>query len=149
MESAGVQEPVARPTRQWLVWTGRVVSVLPVLVILTSARWKLTEAPTYVAEFARIGWPHEALPRLAVLQLSFMLVYVFPRTSVLGAVLLTGYLGGAIASYVRIGEYSPPLVPLTTALLAWLGIYLREPRLWTLLPWRGTARHNAPNTTAS
>jgi hypothetical protein len=51
-------------------------------------------------------------------------------------VLLTGYMGGAIASYVRIGEFYPPLVPLSTALLAWLGIYLREPRLRALLPIR-------------
>ena len=57
-------------------------------------------------------------------------------TSVLGAVILTGYLGGAIATYVRIGELHPPLVPLTTALLAWLGIYLREKRLRELLPLR-------------
>jgi hypothetical protein len=136
MDQSGVQEPVAPRTHQWLVWAGRVISVLPLLVVLTSARWKLTNAPTYVAEFARIGWPHDALPRLAFLQLGFMLLYIIPRTSVLGAILLTGYLGGAIASYVRIGEYSPPLVPLTTALLAWLGIFLREPRLRALLPYR-------------
>jgi hypothetical protein len=58
---------------------------------------------------------------------------------VLGAVLLTGYLGGAIASYVRIGEPYPPLVPLTTAVLAWLGLWLREPRLRALLPFRKIA----------
>ena len=59
---------------------------------------------------------------------------------VLGAVILTGYLGGAIASYVRIGELYPPLVPLTTAMLAWLGIYLRDERLRELLPFRATPR---------
>jgi hypothetical protein len=141
MNVAGVEEPYTARTRQVMVWAGRVISVLPLLVVLTSARWKLTDAPTYVTEFARIGWPHDALPRLAILQLAFMLLYVIPRTSVLGAVLLTGYLGGAIASYVRIGEYWPPLVPLTTALLAWLGIYLREPRLRALLPFRRAAVH--------
>ena len=135
MDRAAVQDPVVR-SHQWMVWAGWVISVLPALVVLTSARWKLTDAPTYVAEFARIGWPHEALPRLAFLQLGFMLLYLIPWTSVLGAILLTGYLGGAIASYVRIGEYGPPLVPLTTALLAWLGILLREPRLRALLPFR-------------
>jgi hypothetical protein len=61
---------------------------------------------------------------------------VIPQTSVLGAVILTGYLGGAIASYVRIGELYPPLVPLTTAMLAWLGIYLRDARVRALLPIR-------------
>jgi len=63
-------------------------------------------------------------------------LYVIPRTSVLGAVLLTGYLGGAIASYVRIGALYPPLVPLTTAMLAWLGLYLRDRRIRELLPIR-------------
>ena len=58
----------------------------------------------------------------------------------LGAVLLTGYLGGAIASYVRIGELYPPLMPLTTALLAWLGLFLREERIRSLLPFRSSAR---------
>jgi len=134
--AAAVQDPVTSRAQYWMVWAGRVISLLPVLVVLTSARWKLTDAPTYVAEFARIGWPHAALPRLAFLQLGFMLLYVIPWTSVLGAILLTGYLGGALASYVRIDEYGPPLVPLTTALLAWLGIFLREPRLRALLPFR-------------
>ena len=119
-----------------MVWTGRFVSVLPVLIVLISSRWKLTSNPTYVMEWGRIGWRVQDLPFIASLQLSAILLYVIPRTSVLGAVLLTGYMGGAIASYVRIGELYPPLVPLTTALLAWLGIYLRDERLRALLPIR-------------
>jgi hypothetical protein len=63
-------------------------------------------------------------------------LYLIPQTAVLGAVLLTGYLGGAISAYVRLGEPYPVLVPLSTSLIAWLGIYLREERLWTLLPLR-------------
>jgi DoxX-like family len=81
------------------------------------------------------------LPFIASLQLGSILLYVIPRTSVLGAVLLTGYLGGAIATYVRIGELYPPLVPLTTAMLAWLGIYLRDERLRALLPLRKSKRN--------
>ena len=103
---------------RWLVWTGRVVSVLPVLIVLMSSRWKLTSAPFYVQEWGRIGWRVQDLPFIASLQLGAILLYVIPRTSVLGAVILTGYLGGAIASYVRIGALYPPLVPLTTAMLA-------------------------------
>jgi hypothetical protein len=122
------------------VWIGRIISVAPVLIVLMSSRWKLTESPFYVREWARIGWQMDALPRLALLQLSFLALYVIPRTSVLGAVLLTGYLGGAIATYVRLGEYYPPLVPLSTALLAWAGIYLRDERLRALLPFRRRAR---------
>src|SRR4029079_4912467 len=144
MDRAGVQEPVVSRFHWWLVWAGRIISGLPVLVVLISSRWKLTPAPTYVAEFNRIGWPTSALEVLAFLQLTAILLFVIPQTSVLGAVLLTGYLGGAIASYVRIGEASPPLVPLTTALLAWLGIYLREERLRALPPFR--RRPGANNT---
>ena len=120
----------------WLVWSGRIVSVVPVLIILMSSRWKLTSNPWYVHEWGRIGWKTPDLPFIASLQLGAILLYVIPRTSVLGAVILTGYLGGAIASYVRIGELYPPLVPLTTAMLAWLGIYLRDERVRALLPIR-------------
>jgi len=73
---------------------------------------------------------------VATLQIAFVVLYLIPQTALLGVVLLTAYLGGALASYVRIGEFRPPLVPLTTCLLAWLGLYLREPRLRRLLPIR-------------
>lgn len=130
--------PYAMPTRWrlWLVWAGRLITLAPVAIVLMSARWKLTHDPWYVGEFARIGWPASTLELLAILQLTAIALLVIPWTAVLGAILLTGYLGGAIASYVRIGEFNPPLVPLTTALLAWLGVFLREQRLWLLLPFR-------------
>jgi hypothetical protein len=122
--------------QRWMVWTGRVLSVWPVFVVVSSATWKLTRNPWYVGEFTRIGWPVSALPLLAYLQLGSLLLYVIPRTAVLGAVLLTGYLGGAIATYVRMGEPYPVLVPLSTSMIAWLGIYLRDRNLRSLLPFR-------------
>jgi hypothetical protein len=125
--------------KRWVLWVGRVLSVWPVFVELSSATWKLSRTPWYVAEFARIGWPESALTLLACLQLGCLLLYVIPQTSIFGAILLTGYLGGAIASYTRIGEPNPVLVPLSTSVIAWLGIYLREERLWLLVPFR---RHN-------
>jgi hypothetical protein len=121
---------------RWLVWAGWIVSAEPVYVVLSSARWKLTSNAWYDGEWLRIGWEAPALPYIASLQLVAIVLFLIPPTAVLGAVLLTGYMGGAIASYVRMGEYYPPLVPLTTALLAWLGLYLREPRLRALLPIR-------------
>ncbi len=121
---------------RWIVSAGWIVSAAPVWVVLSSARWKLTSDPWYVSEWQRLGWQMPALPLVASLQLAAIALFLVPRTAVLGAVLLTGYMGGAIASYVRLGEFYPPLVPLSTALLAWLGIYLREPRLRALLPIR-------------
>jgi DoxX-like family len=128
----------ARETKgkPWMLWTGWVISLWPVFVVVWSATSKLTRSTWYVAEFTRIGWPESALPLLAFLQLGSLLLYLIPRTAVLGAVLLTGYLGGAIATYVRIGEPYPVLVPLSTSMIAWLGIYLREERLRALLPLR-------------
>jgi hypothetical protein len=123
----------------WMVWAGRIISCAPVYIVLSSARWKLTSNPWYVGEWQRIGWSVPDLPFVASLQLVAIVLFVIPQTALLGAVLLTGYMGGAIASYVRIGELYPPLVPLTTALLAWLGLYLREPRLRALLPFRRVA----------
>jgi DoxX-like family len=120
-----------------MLWTGRVLSLWPIFVVLLSATWKLTRNPPYVAEFGRIGWPASALTLLAFLQLGCIVLYVIPPTAILGAVLLTGYLGGAIASYVRIGDPYPLLVPLSTSIIAWAGIYLREERLRALLPFRG------------
>jgi hypothetical protein len=140
MNGVAVQPSSATRWQQWMLWTGRIVSCAPVLIVLMSARWKLTSSPFYVQEWERIGWSTPALPAIASLQLVAIVLYVIPRTAILGAVLLTGYMGGAIASYVRIGELYPPLVPLTTALLAWAGIYLREERLRALLPFRRTAR---------
>jgi hypothetical protein len=120
----------------WIPWAGRVLSLWPAFVVVSSATWKLTRNAWYVAEFARIGWPASALSGLALLQLGCLALYLIPRTAVLGAILLTGYLGGAIASYVRIGEAYPVLVPLSTAIIAWAGIFLRDERLRALLPFR-------------
>jgi hypothetical protein len=122
--------------RRWTFWAGWLVTCAPAFIVLSSARWKLTHNPWYVQEIGRIGWQTSALETLAALQLTGLALLVIPWTSVLGAIMLTGYLGGAIASYVRMGEYYPPLVPFTTAVLAWLGLFLREPRLWVLLPIR-------------
>ena len=140
MSTVTVQTHEVSRWSPWLVWAGRIVSIAPVLIILMSSRWKLTQNPWYVHEWGRIGWKIPDLPFIASLQLGAILLYVIPRTSVLGAVILTGYLGGAIASYVRIGELYPPLVPLTTAMLAWLGLFLRDERLRQLLPFRTSLR---------
>lgn len=130
------REAAQKPQKRWVLWTGWAVSLWPMFVVLSSARWKLTRNAWYVAEFGRIGWPVSALDLLAFLQLGCIVLYAIPQTSVLGAILLTGYLGGAIATYVRIGEAYPVLVPLSTAMIAWLGLFLREDRLRALLPFR-------------
>ena len=135
--SSAISVPIRQSSpRRWLSWVGWVLSLWPVFVVLASATWKLTRSPFYVAEFTRIGWPETRLNLLACLQLGCVVLYLIPPTAVLGAVLLTGYLGGAIAAYTRIGEPYPVLVPLSTSVIAWAGIWLREERLRSLLPVR-------------
>jgi DoxX-like family len=132
-----VDDPVRGTTaKRWKFWAGRVLSLWPVYVVATSAHWKLSRNPFYVAEFARIGWPASDLTLLACLQLGCIILFLIPPTAVLGAVLLTGYLGGAIAAYTRMGEPYPVLVPLSTSVIAWAGIWLRDERLRALLPIR-------------
>lgn len=143
MNTVPVQIHEATPPNRWVVLTGWLFSAGAILILLMSARWKLTSAPWYVKEWGRIGWDASALTRIGLIQLACVALYVTPPTAVLGAVLLTGYLGGAISQYTRIGEPTPVMVPLGTALLAWAGLYLREERLRSLLPIRRKpARHN-------
>jgi len=123
-------------SNRWLVWAGWVVSLWPAFVIGMSAHWKLGHNPAYVREFARIGWPESRLELLACLQLGSLALFLIPPTAVLGAVLLTGYLGGAVAAYTRMGQPYPVLVPLSTSMIAWLGIWLRDACLRALLPLR-------------
>jgi hypothetical protein len=135
MSASGTDGDRAR-FRTWTLWAGRLVSVLPVYILLSSARWKLTHNVWYVREWQRLGYSLAALNGIGFVQVACIVLYLIPQTAMLGTVLLTGYLGGAIASYTRIGEPYPVLVPLATCLLAWAGLYLREPRLWPLLPLR-------------
>src|SRR4029079_5005411 len=78
--------------KRWMVWAGRVVTVMPVVILLMSARWKLTSDPWYVGEWGRIGYAASALRGIGLLQLACVALYLIPPTAVLGAVLLTGYL---------------------------------------------------------
>jgi len=136
MSTVSDQSPQVVWLKRLLPWIGWAFSLGAVAILVMSARWKLTESPFYVREWGRIGWDLSMLPRIAIVQLTCVVLYLTPPTSVLGVVLLTGYLGGAISQYVRLQEPYPPLVPLTTALCAWFGLWLREERLRRLLPLR-------------
>ena len=129
--------PLSLP--MWQLWTGRVLSALPVLLLLLSASMKLSHPPAVVETFVgKLGYPASMIPGLAVLELLCAVVYVVPRTAVLGAVLLTGYLGGAVATHVRVGDAF--VVPLLLGVLVWAGLYLRDERVRALLPLRKPAR---------
>jgi DoxX-like family len=117
-----------------LVWTGRMVSLLLSLLFLWSATMKLMAHPSVFEGMSHLGLPVSLVMPLGILELSCVVIYLIPMTSVLGAVLLTGYLGGAILTHLRIGE--PVYMQILFGILVWLGLWLREPRLRALLPLR-------------
>ncbi len=119
-----------------LLWAGYVVSALPVLMLVMSGVMKVMQPPAAVEGFAHLGWPENLALALAVVELGCTVLYVIPQTAVLGAILLTGYLGGAIATHVRIGEQF--VMPVILGVLIWLGLYLRDARLRSLIPLRSS-----------
>ena len=117
-----------------LIWGGRVISGLLACLLAMSAAMKLVGGREVIEGFVRMGLPESLRVPLGVLELVCVLVYVVPATSVMGAILLTGYVGGTIVTHLRIGE--PVVFQIALGLLVWLGLYLRESRLKSLLPLR-------------
>ena len=125
----------APSTKTWMLWTGRVLTALPSLVLLFSASMKLSHAPDMVKMWTeKFGYTESALTPIGILEILVVAVCLVPRTAVLGAILATGYLGGAIATHVRVGD--PFLVPLVVGMMAWGGVFFRDARLRTLIPLR-------------
>lgn len=123
------------PPKAWKLWTGRVLSALPVLMLLMSAGMKLSHATSFVEMWTtKLGFPEGTLTGVGVLELLCTALYVFPRTSVLGAAALSAYLGGAVVTHVRVGESF--VAPVVLGLFVWMGLYLREERLAALIPLR-------------
>jgi hypothetical protein len=117
-----------------VVWAGRVISVLAALVFLVSAVMKLVGGAQVKEGLAHLGLPESMLIPLSILEIACALFYLIPPTAVLGAILLTGYIGGAICTHWRVGD--PFVIQIALGLFVWLGVSLREERLKTLLPLR-------------
>ena len=123
------------PASKKKLWAGRIISALPVLLLLFSGVMKLMKPPVVMESMSAYGYPESLIVLIGLLEIACTIVYAIPRTSILGAILLTGYLGGATATNVRVGN---PAFVMTTILgiLAWLGLFLRDDRLQALIPLR-------------
>ena len=128
-------ENQAASTSKGLLWTGRVLSAIPVLLMTMGVVMVATRNPKVTEGFTHFGYSESALVPIVIAEFCCVLLYAIPRTSVLGAILMTGYLGGATATHVRLGE---PLfvVPVLLGVVVWLGLYLRDNRLRALVPFR-------------
>jgi hypothetical protein len=122
------------PGSKKMLWAGRITSALPVLMLVFSSVLKLMQSTLARNGLIQFGYDESLALSLGILELLCTVIYVIPRTAVLGAILLTGYLGGATATHVRIGE--PFYLPVVLGVLVWLGLYLRDDRLRALLPLR-------------
>ncbi len=118
-----------------MLWTGRVLTTLIVLFMLVDGAAKLIKMEPVVKETARLGYLESSILWIGIAATLSALLYAIPQTTVLGAILLTGYLGGAAATHVRVGE-SNYYFAIFFGVLTWLGIYLRDPRLRALVPLR-------------
>lgn len=122
------------PPSRLSVVIGWVLGLLPVPLLLMSAAFKFIMDANTAKGFEGLGWPTRYAPALGVVELACVVLYVIPRTAVVGAILFTGYMGGAIATHARIGEMF--IAQAMLAIVMWFGLYLREPRLRALIPIR-------------
>jgi len=116
------------------VWTGRVITAVVSLLFLFSAGMKFVGGADVKQGMAHLGLSESMIIPLGILELACTVIYLIPASSVLGAILLAGYIGGAICTHWRVGD--PFLPQVAIGLVVWLGIYLREPRLKALIPLR-------------
>ena len=128
----------AAPISKKRLWAGRIISTLVVLFLLFDAVAKLMWIAPVLQAFARLGYPESLVFGIGLLELVCVVLYVIPRTSILGAIILTGYLGGAIAIQLPTGNslFGEVLFPVYVAVMLWGGIYLRDERLRSLVPLR-------------
>lgn len=128
---------VAFPSRK-AIWAGRILSGLVALFLLMDGIMKQFEPDFVLKEMTRLGYPESLTRGIGMALLACVILYMIPRTSVLGAIFLTGYLGGAVATHTRIGDplFSHMLFPIYMAVFMWGGLYLREAKLRDLIPLR-------------
>lgn len=124
------------------LWIGRIVSGLPALFLLVDGAMKLVKPAVVVEATTKLGYSESLIVPLGVVLIACTILYLIPPTSVLGVILLTGYLGGAVATHVRAAEGTFPIVfPIILGALLWLGLYLHDPRLRALIPLRSSTRY--------
>jgi len=126
----------AAPSRR-AVWAGRIASGAAVLFLTFDAVTKVLKLAPAVEATAQLGYPASVVGAIGLIQVALLLLYALPRTAVLGAVLWTGYLGGAIATHVRVESplFSHTLFPIYVAALLWAGLWLRDRRVRALTAW--------------
>ncbi len=129
-------DPGSKPNSKVVRWIGYVLSVLPALALLLDGVMKILKPEPVIKATTELGYPESVIVPLGAVLAACVVLYLIPYTAVLGAILLTGYLGGAVASLVRKEEDAHVVFPVIFAAALWLGLVLRDGRLRSVLPWR-------------
>jgi DoxX-like protein len=125
---------------RWMLWSGRLLSFVVVAQLLSSAWFRATYHASAVAEIVtNYGYPESAIVLIVIAECALVVLYLVPQTSVLAAIVMTGYLGGAVATHLRIADTARAAIPLIVGILAWGGLYLRDSRIRQLVPFRRSA----------
>lgn len=128
-------EPESTSPSKVVLWISYIMSAIPVFMLLMSASMKISQSAQVVDGFAQMGFPKWEILPIGIVELTCTVIYLIPRTTVLGAILLTGYLGGAVVTHVRAEEIAF-LGALSFGVLLWGGLFLRDARIRDLIPLR-------------
>jgi hypothetical protein len=124
-------------TSKKILWTGYIISALPALFLIVDGILKLFKPALVVEATVKLGYPESSIVGIGLLLLVCTVLYLIPQTAVLGAILLTGYLGGAVATHIRVSDtWFTIFFPVILGALLWLGLFLRDERLRSLIPLR-------------
>lgn len=126
------------PVSKGALWTGRVLSAIVVLMLAMSAIFKFIQPMGFDEGLMHLGWKSDIMLYIGIVELACAVIYLIPRTAVLGAILVTAYLGGAVATHVRVGDQF--FIPILLGMAAWGGLYLRDARIAALLFWSALSR---------
>ena len=132
---SNINQAVASKKRPW---AGYIISALPVLFLLLDGTMKLFKPEIVIKATTDLGYPESTIVPIGITLVACTILYIIPQTAIFGAILLTGYLGGAVATNVRVGTplFTHILFPVYVASFLWVGLYLRESRLRALVPLR-------------
>ena len=129
--------PAPMRTPAAMLWTGRVLTALIAAFFVMGASMSILRVPEAVEGTVKMGYPPAVMIPLGIVQLITLALYLYPRTSILGAIVWTAYFGGAVATHVRLGDpASLVLAPIIVAAVVWLALWLRDARLRSLVPFR-------------
>ncbi len=130
-------QKITTATRKWSRWAGYGLSGLVILFMLMDVTMKLAQLPVVLETTVQLGWPATTVTSVGLVLLACTALYAYPRTSVLGAILLTAYLGGAVATHARIGSplFSHTLFGVYVGFMLWGALYLRNDRIRALVPY--------------